>query len=589
MTLHAWLTLGVTFSVLGVIALTSLPVDAILVASVVALLISGVLDPSEALIGFSNPGVLTIGALYVVAAGLQQTGAVRMITTGLLGSARGVRSAIARLVIPAAVASAFLNNTPIVAALLPGVSDWARRNEVSPSKLLMPLSFAAILGGTCTLIGTSTNLVVAGLVQQAAPSHPGLTPLSMFGISVVGVPLAIIGSLLMIAIAPIVLKARRPPISLDDDPRQFLTEMRVPEGSLLVGLTIEEAGLRHLEKTYIAELIRDDRVYPGVSPNEVLAIGDRLVFVGKRSRVVELTQTTGLIPAGAVQDDEQARSFVEVVVAPSNRLLGLSVREGRFRTTFGAVVIAAARRGALLSGRIGDVVLQPGDVLLLEATEDFTRVHRNRADFYLVNRVDDFQPLRPREARWATLILAAMVVSAATGIIGMLEASLLASGAMLVAGCCTVVQARRAIDTSVLIAIASAFAIGEAMTKTGLDQQVARLVLYAGDTTPLVALIAMYLTTMTLTEMITNNAAAVLAFPLALAVAAQLGVSPMPFVVTVMFAASASFLTPIGYQTNLMVYGPGGYRFSDYAKLGGILSLTSCVLTVTLVPRFWPF
>ena len=589
LTLHAWLTLCVILGVLLLLVLTALPVDAVLVGSVTVLLVAGVLKPAEALVGFSNTGVLTVGALYVVAAGLQQTGAVRLIAGSVLGPARSARGAIARLVVPTALGSAFLNNTPIVAALMPAVSDWSRRNEISPSKLLLPLSYAAILGGTCTLIGTSTNLVVAGLVDKSLATHAGLHSLSLFEITVIGVPLTILGALVMVVLAPIVLPERRPVLSREDDPREFLTEMKVVAGSSLVGRSIEGAGLRHLRRVFLAELIRGDRMYPGVSPTEVLRPDDRLVFVGKRDRVIELTQTAGLVPAGGTEANGQKRAFVEAVVAPSNRLVGLSIRDGRFRTTFGAVVLAVARHGELLRGRLGNVILRPGDVLLLEATEDFTRVHRNRADFYLVTTVDEIQPLQPREARWAVAILAAMVLAAATGVLTMLEASFLAGGAMVAAGCCTVVQARRAVDASVLVAIASAFGLGQALTVTGLDKALAGLVLHAGTTTPWAALVAIYVVTALLTEVITNNAAAILTFPIGLAVADQLHVSPMPFVIVVMFAASASFLTPIGYQTNLMVYGPGGYRFGDYARLGGLLTLTACATVVTLVPFFWPF
>ncbi|MCB9778488.1 MAG: SLC13 family permease [Alphaproteobacteria bacterium] len=584
-------TLIVIGAVLVLLVATQLPADVVLVGGVVLLLVGGVLEPVDALAGLANPGVATIGALFVVARGLQETGAVDRVASSLLGRRSSLRVALARMILPVSAGSAFLNNTPIVAALLPGVSGWARRNGAPLSRLLLPLSYASILGGTCTLIGTSTNLVVHGLAVQAAATHPALVPPGMFTSTWVGLPLTLLGGAVLVALAPVLLPDRRPALSVDDDPREYTMELAVPPGSPLVGRTIAEADLRHLQHGFLAELVRGDKVLAAVGPEERLEAGDRLVFVGALESMVDLQRTRGLAPAvgSTFESPRGERQLVEAVVAPSNPLVGRTIRDGRFRDRYNAAVLAVARDGHRLTGKIGDMSLRPGDVLLLETRPEFLRTYRNRRDFHLVSGLRGASPGREARAPVALLLLALMVGAATFELLSMLEASLLAAGGMVATGCCSPAQARRSVDASVLLAIAAAFGLGKAMQLSGLDGVLADLLMSAGASGPLVALAATYLATAALTELITNNAAAVLAFPLALSLADRLGVSPQPFVIAVMIGASASFLTPIGYQTNLMVYGPGGYRFTDYLRIGWILSLLGLVLTLLIAPWVWPF
>ncbi len=603
MPLDGWITLGIVGLVLATLIVTRRAADMVLLAGLTLALVVpvpdgaagsgwkvGVIDPADAFIGLANPGVIAIGALFVVVAGLRQTGGVEWITRRLLGRPRHPLTARLRMVGPVAVLSAFLNNTPVVAMMIPAVSDWARKLSISPSRLLMPLSFAAILGGLCTLIGTSTNLVVNGLLIQSFGPEAGL---SMFEIGYIGLPVAVVG-LGYLLVAGALLPERRPAIrALLDDPRQYTVEMLVEAGSPLVGRTIEQAGLRHLPGMYLVEIDRGGTLLAAVGPETELHAGDRLVFVGVVESVKDLQKIRGLVPATdqvfKLDRPRHERCLVEAVVSNTCPLLGKTIRAGRFRTVYDAAVIAVARNGVRVAGKVGDITLKPGDTLLLETHPNFVERMANRRDFFLVSEVADSAPLRHHRAMTALLILVAMVAAVAGGLLEMMTAALLAAGLMLASRCLTGADARRAIDWSVLLVIAAAFGLGRALETSGAAEAIAAALLAAAGDRPWVLLALVYLATALFTELITNNAAAVLLFPIALAGAADLGVDPMPFAIVIMVAASASFLSPLGYQTNLMVYGPGGYRFTDYPRFGLPLAAIVAAITLLLVPRIWPF
>jgi di/tricarboxylate transporter len=588
----AAVTLGVIAVALVLMMVNVAAPDLVLLGAVVVLAALGVVAPADAFAGFANAGVLTVAALFVVAAGLRETGAVAVFATGVLGRPRTDRGALLRLVPPVVVASAFLNNTTIVAALLPAVSDWARRVGVSPSRLLLPLSFAAILGGTGTLIGTSTNLVVAGMVHELAPSNPGLQPLGLFDITPVGVVVASVGGAMLVLLAPWLLPDRRPVVSTQHDPREYTMELLLAPGSRLAGRSVEAAGLRQLPGAFLMEIVRDGLVLPAVDAHETLRAGDRLVFVGEVDAMVELQRMPGLAAAPdqvfKLRGDRLGRRIVEAVVSPRHPLVGRSIAEGSFRGRYHAVVIAVARAGVRVRGRVGDIVLEAGDVLLLEAGDDFLVEQRSRSDFFLVGPVEGATPPRFHRAGVAGLVLASLVLAITVDLLPTVTASMLAAGAMLLTGCVTPPEARRSLDLSVLIAIASAFGLGHAMQSTGLADALAQLATGLGVSRPLVALVVVYVLTTLLTEVITNNAAAVLCLPVALSLADSVGARPMAFVVVVMFAASASFLSPIGYQTNLMVFNAGGYRPLDYLRLGLPLSVVAAATTIGMVCLIWP-
>jgi len=592
MTAGALLTLGVIAIVLVLMMVNAASPDLLLLGGVVVLTAAGVVTPREAFSGFGNTGMLTVAALFVVAAGLRETGAVTLLSARWLGQPRSERWALVRLVLPVVGASAFLNNTTIVAMMLPAVRDWSRRIGVSPGRLLMPLSFASILGGTCTLIGTSTNLVVAGMVSDRVATTPGLHELSMFEISPLGILVAAAGSLCLIMLTPLLLGDRRPPVSQADDPRRYTMEVLVPAGSRLANRTVEDAGLRHLPGAFLMEIMRGEEVLAAVDGHQRLHFGDRLVFVGDVDAMVDLQRLPGLAAAPdqvfQLTGGREDRRIVEAVVSERNPLLGRTIRDGAFRERYRAVVLGVARAGGRLSGRIGDIVLHPGDVLLLEAHAAFVSEQRSRSDFYLVSSVDGATPPRFERAWLATTILILLVGAGSLELVSTVTAAFLAAGAMLLTRSCTVDEARRSLDLTVLVAIAAAFGLGAAMQATGLDRALAELIISAGAGSAFAALVALYLGTTLLTELVTNNAAAVLAVPIALSLAERLDAQPMGFVIAVMMAASASFLSPIGYQTNLMVYNAGGYKPLDYPRLGLPLSLVTGAVTLTVIPWLWP-
>ncbi|MCE8031545.1 SLC13 family permease [Billgrantia tianxiuensis] len=588
MSIDALATLGVIGVVLALLALTRIAADVILMASLATLVVSGILTPGEALAGFGNPGVMTIAVLYVVAAGLKETGAIQWLAHRLLGQPQRLRQAQLRVLLPASGLSAFMNNTTVVAMFIPAIQEWAGRLRLPPSKLLLPLSYAAIIGGTCTLIGTSTNLVVDGLLQ----SEKGIG-LAMFSLAWVGIPVVLIGGTFLYLFADRLLPNRQGVLEQLEQAREYSVEVVVDEKGPLVGKSIADAGLRHLSFGYLADIERHGRLLTAVPPSTELQAGDILIFIGAPECARELRRIHGLKPAsGDVHKLDIAhhqRCLVEAVIGPDFGGLNQTVRESRFRSRYQAVILSISRHGKRLPGKLGDLRLQVGDTLLIETAQDFVDQYRYRKDFLLVSALNDSTPPDFRKAPVAMGILAAMVVASATGLLSILEAALLAGGGMLVSRCVPASKARRYVDLSVLVVIAASFALGAAMTKTGAAAQIAQWLLLIDGLAPWAALALVYLMTVLFTELITNNAAAVLMFPIAVAVAEQLGVSFMPFVIAIMFAASASFMTPLGYQTNLMVLGPGGYRFIDYLRLGAPLSLIVGVTAVALIPLVWSF
>jgi di/tricarboxylate transporter len=582
------LTLATLFSVLSTLMLTRYSADLVLMAALALLLIVGVLSPSEALAGFGNPGVITIATLYVVAAGLKETGAVQWIARRLLGNPKTARGAQFRMIAPTGILSAFMNNTAVVAMFIPAIQDWAQRLGIPASKLLLPLSYAAILGGTCTLIGTSTNLVVDGLLQTELDIHLGL-----FEMAWVGVPLLLIGGAFLVMFGSKLLPDRGGIREELDQVRKYGVEVEVISPGPLVGKTIAEAGLRALSYGYLAEIERDGRLITVVDPDRVLQAGDRLYFIGAPECASELRRIQGLRPAnGNVHKLDVAnhqRCLVEVVLGLEFPALGKTIRDSQFRTRFNAVIFSLAREGQRVPGKLGDITFRVGDTLLLETSQQFVEQYRFRRDFLLVSALNDSTPPDFRKAPRALGILALMVLVSASGLLPIMEAAFLAAGGMIVSGCLTASRARRSVDLPLLVVIAASFALGNAMTVTGAADWIVGGLLGIGDLSPWQVLVLIYLVTAIFTEMITNNAAAVLMFPIALALAQQLDVSVLPFAVAVMFAASASFITPLGYQTNLMVFGPGRYKFSDYVKIGVPLSLIAGAVSVTLIPMVWSF
>lgn len=591
MDISAWFTLALILTLFILLLKDSAPPDLAFLGVSALLALFGIISPEEAFSGFSNPGVLTVAALFVVAAGLRATGVLDQIGHYLFGKVEDDSGLFAKLGFVVVPMSAFLNNTPIVAMFLPPTIEWARRNRISPSRVLLPLSYLAIFGGTCTLIGTSTNLVVDGLMQKE-----GMKGMGLFEIGTLGLPYVAVGYIYLLTLGKRLLPDRKELLEqLDESRRDYLLEMLIQPECRLVGQTVEQAGLRNLPALFLIEIDRQGESIGPVAPDEVLYAGDRLVFTGVVSSIIELEKIPGLIPA--VDPTYEVASFVgrgrrlcEAVVSQSSPLVGRSIREADFRATYGAAVVAVHRGGSRVEKKVGDIRLRPGDTLLLQTGSHFVRAHRNNPAFYLVSNVSDWRPLRRERAWMAMLIFLGLVGLMTFQIVSTVVASVAAAVGMVALGCISSGDARRSIEWQVLITIAAAFGVGTALEKTGLAASLADfLVAHTALWGPLAALAVFYIIVSLFTELITNNAAAVLLFPVALEVARIAEVSPRPFVMCLALAASASFMTPIGYQTNMMVYGPGGYRFSDFLRVGAPLKLILLVVTILGAPLVWPF
>ena len=584
---HPWLVGAVLVTAVILMVRGRAP-DIALLCGLVVVMLAGVIDAGTAIRGFGNEGLLTVAALFVVAAGMQNTGTIRWLASLLLRSGSGIRSTLANLCIPTAFVSAFLNNTPIVAVLTPATIDFAKRQRYSPSKLLMPLCFATTLGGTLTLIGTSTNLVVAGLVESAINTAGpdklnGLHAIGFFEITPIGLPLAIIGIAYLIFAAPKILPQRIPVIEPLSDPRQYTARLEVAAGGPLDGRTIAEAKLRRLDGLFLVEIQRTGDSISAPGPDQRLLGNDTLVFAGAVEQIVALRSTPGLNPDGEKKTSTNSRGRLMIEAVISNSFPGLksSIREFGFRARYDAAVIAVARNGERVTGRIGDIILQVGDTLLLEANESFLARNRSSRDFFLVSGLPS-SDLRPQRAILALSILIAMI-GAATYSGNMLAPALAAAVAMVVCGCLRAADARASIDISILLVIGAGLGLSNAVEASGLGASLGQFILGLGAGSVLASLAAVYLVTVILTSLISNAAAAAIVFPLALATATQAHTDPMPFVLAVLFAASAAFATPIGYQTNLMIYGPGGYRFSDFVRFGFTLNIIAFIITISLL------
>lgn len=588
MGLDAWLTIIVIVASFVVLLSTSLGADAVLMSGAVILMMAGVLTPQELLSGFSNMGLATVAVMFIVASALTRTGALSALSDHLLGNPNRLGVAQTRLMLPVAAISSVLNNTPVVAMMIPLVQSWAKRLNMSPSQLMIPLSYAAIVGGVCTLIGTSTNLVINDMLL----TH-GIEGLALFELALIGVPLVIVTVIFVVLTSRWLLPFSAQDAEVFGDAKQYTIEMVVGNGSPLGGQTIEKAGLRNLAGVYLIEIIRGERVFAAVSPSELLLEGDRLIFAGDVDSVVDLQNIRGLEHAEdqvfKVDGDRSERNFVEVILGKSFPYLGKTVRESEFRKKYGSAIIAISREGDHVKQRIGDIELRKGDLLLLEAPPQFTQTRRFEKDFLLISEVDNSAPTLHSRRFWALAILAVQIGLVTLNVLSLFEAACVSVVLLLATRCVSVEESRLSIDWQVLVVIASSIALGVAAEKTGVANYLANSTISLVAGSPYASMAALFCIAAILTALVSNLAAAVILFPVAQSVAVQLDVSVLPFVVTLMVAASVSFATPIGYQTNLMVYGPGNYRYIDFVKIGVPLTVVLGIVTLVLVPVFWPF
>ena len=580
-----WMTIVILAGIAAALLRDLARPDLIFLSGLAILLVLGVITPADAFAGFSNSAVLAVGALFVVAAGIEETGAVRAFDRMLFGSSMDLRWVLARVMLPTAGLSAFINNTPIVAMLTPRIQHWAQRVGVAPSKLLIPLSYAAIAGGMVTLIGTSTNIIVSGMLVEVGMPALGLFDMAGIGLAAV---VSVIGFFTLTGFRLLPDRGITP--TVEEGLGEYLFEVRVGADAPMIGQTIEHAGLRALRDAYLVHVQRQEHMLSAI-PDLVLFEGDTLTFTGKAPMLEELLRRPGLERSVPLVEERlpRTRPLFDAVVSDTSNLVGTSLRDEHFRERYGAAVLAIQRRHERVLGPLGRVTIKAGDLLIIEANEGFDkRWNTSRSEFYLVTprRADEAKRLN-KKAPIALAILIAMVLAIGLRLLPVISAAFLAALAMIATGCLSLRMARRALNLEVLVLIAAALGLGQAVASTGLTTLLADFLLALSGLGVMAALMGLYVTTNMLTELVTHKAAAVLMLPVALTMAAELGVEPKAFALTVSVAAAASFMTPVGYHTNLMVMAAGEYRVRDYLRVGAPVSLIVMTAATLVIFFTW--
>ena len=573
-------------------ATEKLPVDLIALLVMAALLLSRIISPEEGISGFSSTATVTVGAMFVLSAGLFKTGAVNFFGSALvtIGRHNFWLSVVTTMLMIGAM-SAFINNTAAVAIFLPIVLGVARDTKVSPSKLLMPLSFASMFGGVCTLIGTSTNILVSSIAER----H-GQPPFTMFEFSPLGVVMFGVGTLYMMTVGVRLIPDRRAAGDLTQTfgMGEYLTDIVLLPEAKSVGHSLKDSPLVHDLDIDIIEVRREGRPLTVPAPETILQAGDVLRVRCSVERVRQLQERVGVVlKPGIKWRDEVLESseavLVEAVIAPSSSLDGKSLKQTGFRENFGATVLAIRHRGQLLHEKLAATSLHAGDALLIEVKRDhLARLKQDRA-FVVVSEVG-LPEFRKRKVVPALVIVFAVVATATLNVFPIVVSAVIGAAFLVLTGCITLDEAYKAIEWKVIFLLAGVLTLGIALEKTGAALLISSAITGTFGKWGLVAMVsAFYLLTSLLTEMMSNNATAALLAPIAIATAETLGVSPRPFLMAVTFAASASFMTPVGYQTNTLIYGPGQYKFADFLRVGAPLNLIFWALSSLLIPVFWPF
>ena len=537
--------------------------------------LAGLISLEDMLINYANPSLITLILLVLVSIAVEKTTLVQKLAQSL--SKGSLTSSVTKLGLSTAFLSSFTNNTAVVASLISAIKESPTH---SPSKLLLPLSYTAILGGTITLIGTSTNLIVNGFAVEA-----GMEPLGFFDFTLIGLGALIVGLITIL----VMLKYLPDNGKNDQEVVPFYLEGKVEAGSKLIGKSVEENGLRELKDLFLAEIIRGDKRICAVTPKQVIKEGDVLLFVGDIKSVPLLTQFDGL---KVVHDkhEKDVEHLVEVVVSHSSKYIGKTIKEVRFREQFHAAVIAIRRGHDRLQGGLGKVQLQAGDSLILAPGKEFYSLPNLKREFVYISGLDLQTHLKPKQSNIVLASFAAVLGLSIVGLVPLVKGLLVLLIGLMLTGTIKLSEVKRRFPIELLAVVGSAIGLAKLMIGTGLAGEISSAMLYVlGDFGPYGAFIAIFLMTVLFTELITNNAAAALSFPVAYALAVGFDVSPLPFIMAVAFGASASFISPFGYQTNLMVYSAGNYRLKDYIAMGLPLSIIYSITVLTLIPLVFPF
>ena len=593
------LALSITGIVIAVLATNRVPVEVGMLGGLVAQVFLGVVSPERALAGFAHPAVIAIGSLFVVAAALFGTGATSSFAGPLLGLPKTIRMAQFRLIVPVALLSSCVNNTPVVAMYLPIVREWSRRIRMSPSKLLMPLSFASLLGGQITLIGSASNLIVMGLYVEYLDGLGLARPptyLQFWGPAKMGLAVAVVGLAYLVVFSARLLPVRRQvPRSLSNA-REYTAQMEVPPGSRVVGARIERLGLHHLPGLFLYAIKRAGLVIPTPGPKTRLEAGDRLSFAGAVDAVVDLQKVRGLVPSnrgdGLAGKSPLGRELLEAVLPTGSALVGKRAADSDIRSTYRVGVVAVHRSGQALRGNVGDIELKAGDTLMLEAPSGFAERYRSSSDFCLVSPVPDFEHPnhdgRRRAIGICILLGLGIMFTSWPPMVLCFSAALL----MVAAGCIPSAKAFGAVKVRVIATIASALGIAAALEDSGAAKFVADTLLEAAGSLGMGQrgmVLGIVLTASGFAQVINKNGAAALTFPVAMASAKYLNVHPEPFAFSLIVGCGLSFMSPVSYNTNLMVYGPGGYKFLDFPRVGFPMTLVLALLCALICPIVFPF
>jgi di/tricarboxylate transporter len=616
MTIAAWLTLIILLTTFGLLAFSKLPAVVIFLGALTAILTLRIAPESAVLAGFSNVGVLTVGALFMVAAGMYSTGAVTMVADRLIGQPKTVNQAQLKILPPVGLGSAFLNNTPIVAMLIPVVDDLSQSSDLSGSKLYLPVSFASLLGGASTVIGTSTNLIIAGLVTAQlalnASNAPPMHAIGIFEPALVGIPAAAIGIVFMIVVGRWLLPNAKSRTGGAAEQRVARAEFLIYDGSPLAGRSLLTTGLASSSGYRLDSLTTADGMRPALGSVEALRAGDMLAFTVPVSDLPRLWATIGLVPSNGPHLEEADRyqqRLIEMIPAPTSWMIGRLYEDILREEAWEHVqIVAVSRHGQALDMSIrearvglGDEIIVAADPLFLADSvatdrapiaaqpETLTEGQPTGVQFLLTKTMHGYRVPRVRRAMVAIVIMIAMVLVASFGWLSMLNAALLATGVMLATGCMGLKTAARSIDFKTLIILASSISLEAAVTSSGLSSHIADLLQRIGGDDAHVALAVVFIGCVILTNIISNAAAAAIIFPIALSMAAELQVDFTPFVIAIMLGTSYSFINPVGSQTNLMVMEPGGYSVADFVKIGAPLTVVLAVFVVGFTPLVFPF